>query len=73
MHPGSQRHWFMYLAELGPSVLRHQYGGEVRSCPIKIFARQKTEGGRKKAAFAFTQANPLPQSWRGGGISERPD
>lgn len=42
MHPGSERHWLMYLAEPGPSVLRHLYGGHVSSCPIETFAWQKT-------------------------------
>lgn len=38
MHPGSERHWLTYLAELGPPVLRHPYGGQVSSCLIEIFA-----------------------------------
>lgn len=41
-HPGNERHWLTYLAELGPSVLRHRYGEQVGSRLTELFAWQKT-------------------------------
>lgn len=54
MHPGSERHWLTYLAEPGPSVLRHLYGGRVSSSPTETFAWQET-GENESSICIHTQ------------------
>lgn len=50
-YPPWQQKALAYV-ELGPSVLRHPYGGQVRSCPDKRYLHGKRVG--RMNHFAFT-------------------
>lgn len=69
MHPGSERYWLTYLAELGPSVLRHLYGGQVSSCLIEIFAWQKT--GQNESSVCVHTRKSTTTELGGVGGSQR--